>query len=252
MRVVGAARRVVMLTWPTPSRRALARQSATRGAARGERARTDDAMASARARSASGVARRARATCAAKKRVKPPVKRGDGRATELEPASLMDVEENHALEQFYYDDSTLSRLMTIARTFERPLFMCNPSLASAWERDVGTACVLLDCDVRFKTKIKGFRAFDLRRPFQVRFPYDVVFVDPPFANVTPAEVKRAVDLIAATEAQRAAPCYIAYNADREDALLEAFEDSMRIGRALGYKSVKENMQAKIHLYGPKV
>jgi 16S rRNA G966 N2-methylase RsmD len=111
---------------------------------------------------------------------------------------------------------------------------------------------LLDCDVRFKTKIKGFRAFDLRRPFQVRFPYDVVFVDPPFANVTPAEVKRAVDLIAATEAQRAAPCYIAYNADREDALLEAFEDSMRIGRALGYKSVKENMQAKIHLYGPKV
>ncbi|ABO93704.1 predicted protein [Ostreococcus lucimarinus CCE9901] len=209
-------------------------------------------MSSARARGASSVARGARATCAAKKRVKPPVKRGDGRATELEPASLMDVEENHALEQFYYDDSTLSRLMTIARTFERPLFMCNPSLASAWERDVGTACVLLDCDLRFKTKIKGFRAFDLRRPFQVRFPYDVVFVDPPFANVSPAEVKRAVDLIAATEAQRAAPCYIAYNSDREEALLESFEDSMRIGRALGYKSVKENTQAKIHLYGPKV
>ena len=71
-------------------------------------------------------------------------------------------------------------------------------------------------------------------------------------TLSPAEVKRAVDLIAATEAQRAAPCYIAYNSDREEALLESFEDSMRIGRALGYKSVKENTQAKIHLYGPKV
>ena len=226
---------------------------ARRARYRAARARADDVMSLARPRRALGVARGARATCAAKKRRdKPSVKRGDGRATELEPASLMDVEENHALEQFYYDDATLRRLMTIARTFERPLFMCNPSLASAWERDVGTECVLLDCDLRFKKKIKGFRAFDLRRPFQVRFPYDVVFVDPPFANVSPEEVKRAVDLIAATEAQRAAPCYIAYNADREEALLEAFDDSMRIGRALGYKSVKESMQAKIHLYGPRV
>ena len=76
--------------------------------------------------------------------------------------------------------------------------MCNPSLARAWEREVGTEYVLLDCDMRFKS-MDGFKAFDLRRPVQVRFAYDVVFVDPPFANVTPAEVKRAVDLIAATD-----------------------------------------------------
>jgi len=175
-----------------------------------------------------------------------------GRATDLEPATLMDVEENHALEQFFYDDETLRRLMTVAKRYERPLFMCNPSLASAWERDVGTEYLLLDCDLRFKKVLKHFRAFDLRRPFQVRFKYDVVFVDPPFANVSPQEVKRAVDLIAVDESQKSAPVYIAYNSDREEALLEAFDASARMGRALGYKSVKEDMQARIFLYGPKV
>lgn len=175
-----------------------------------------------------------------------------GRATDLEPATLMNVEENHALEQFFYDDETLRRLMTVAKRYERPLFMCNPSLASAWERDVGTEYLLLDCDLRFKKLLKHFRAFDLRRPFQVRFKYDVVFVDPPFANVSPQEVKRAVDLIAVDESQKSAPVYIAYNGDREDALLEAFDASARMGRALGYKSVKEDMQARIFLYGPKV
>lgn len=175
-----------------------------------------------------------------------------GRATDLEPATLMDVEENHALEQFFYDDETLRRLMTVAKRYDRPLFMCNPSLASAWERDVGTEYLLLDCDLRFKKLLKHFRAFDLRRPFQVRFKYDVVFVDPPFANVSPQEVKRAVDLIAVDESQKSAPVYIAYNGDREEALLEAFDASARMGRALGYKSVKEDMQARIFLYGPKV
>ena len=175
-----------------------------------------------------------------------------GRATDLEPATLMDVEENHALEQFFYDDETLRRLMTVAKRYERPLFMCNPSLASAWERDVGTEYLLLDCDLRFKKLMKHFRAFDLRRPFQVRFKYDVVFVDPPFANVSPQEVKRAVDLIAVDESQKSVPVYIAYNADREEALLEAFDESARMGRALGYKSVKADMQARIFLYGPKV
>lgn len=164
----------------------------------------------------------------------------------------MDVEENHALEQFFYDDETLRRLMTVAKRYERPLFMCNPSLASAWERDVGTEYLLLDCDLRFKKVLKHFRAFDLRRPFQVRFKYDVVFVDPPFANVSPQEVKRAVDLIAVDESQKSAPVYIAYNSDREEALLDAFDASARMGRALGYKSVKEDMQARIFLYGPKV
>ena len=178
---------------------------------------------------------------------------GGGSATELDPASLVGVEENHNLEQFFYDDETTKRLLTIARRYERPVFMCNPSLAAAWEREVGTEYVLLDCDVRFKKLLKGFKAFNLRGPFfLLRFDYDVVFCDPPFANVSPAQVKTAIDMIAGTEKQKAADVYLAYNSDREEALLESFTDLARMGRALGYKSVKEGMQEKIHLYGPKI
>lgn len=176
-----------------------------------------------------------------------------GSATELDPASLVGVEENHNLEQFFYDDATTKRLLTIARRYERPVFMCNPSLAAAWEREVGTEYVLLDCDVRFKKLLKGFKAFNLRGPFfLLRFDYDVVFCDPPFANVSPAQVKTAIDMIAGTEKQKAADVYLAYNSDREEALLESFTHLARMGRALGYKSVKEGMQEKIHLYGPKI
>jgi 16S rRNA G966 N2-methylase RsmD len=176
-----------------------------------------------------------------------------GSATELDPASLEGVAENHNLEQFFYDDATTKRLLTIARQYERPVFMCNPSLAAAWEREVGTDYVLLDCDMRFKKLLKGFKAFNLRGPFfLLRFDYDVVFCDPPFANVSPAQVKTAIDMIAGTEKQKAADVYLAYNSDREETLLESFADLARMGRALGYKSVKEGMQEKIHLYGPKI
>ena len=210
--------------------------------------------------SSTRAARAARSTiAAAKKKAKTTRKapqrgthtREEGAATHLERAALGDVEENHALEQFFYDDETTARLLRVAKGYAKPVFMCNPSLARAWEREVGTEYMLLDCDLRFK-KMDGFKAFDLRRPVQVRFAYDVVFVDPPFANVTPAEVKRAVDLIAATDEQRGADVYVAYNSDREDVLLESFTGLARMGRALGYQSVKEGMQQKIHLYGPAV
>lgn len=175
-------------------------------------------------------------------------------ATTIEPAELMGVREDHALEQFFYDDETLARLMRLAKTHERPAFVCNPSLASAWEREVGTPYVLLDCDARWKAKLRGFRRFDLRAPFVVRFDYDVVFIDPPFANVSPKEVRRALTLIAGTEAQRRAPVYIAFNGEREAELNEAFDGELQrvFGRALGYKSVKPEMQSKIQLFGPKV
>jgi hypothetical protein len=70
--------------------------------------------------------------------------------------------------------------------------------------------------------------------------------------VSPAQVKTAIGMIAGTEKQKAADVYLAYNSDREEALLESFTHLARMGRALGYKSVKEGMQEKIHLYGPKI
>ncbi|CEF96536.1 DNA methylase, N-6 adenine-specific, eukaryotic [Ostreococcus tauri] len=176
-------------------------------------------------------------------------------ATTIAPAECSGIAEDHALEQFFYSDETLRRLLRVAKRYERPLFVCNPTLAVAWEREVGETCVLLDCDVRFKGLVRGFKRFDLRRPvLMTKYAYDVVFVDPPFANVSPKELKTCLDMIAGTVAQREAPVYVAFNADREEELDEAFGGTLtRVeGRALGYKSVKEAMQEKIWLFGPKI
>ena len=45
--------------------------------------------------------------------------------------------------------------------------------------------LLLDRDPRWKKLLgaKRFKQFELSQPRQMRFPYDVVFCDPPFANI---------------------------------------------------------------------
>ena len=56
-----------------------------------------------------------------------------GRATDLTPAELRvgggTVSEDHRHEQFFYDDATAARLLSLVSTYEKPLLVCNPSLA---------------------------------------------------------------------------------------------------------------------------
>ena len=51
------------------------------------------------------------------------------RATKRPPASLAGVIEDHRYEQFFYDDATAKQLYQIVDLYERPLLMCNPTLA---------------------------------------------------------------------------------------------------------------------------
>jgi hypothetical protein len=80
-----------------------------------------------------------------------------------------------------------------------------------------------------------------------------VFVDPPFANVELADLRRTVDLLAANETQAKAPVYLAFISDREDAVMDAFRGYglERKGAALGYHSVKQSTQERIFMYGPR-
>ena len=56
-------------------------------------------------------------------------------------------------------------------------------------------------------------------------------------------------------AQREAPLFLAYNSDREEQLLKAFEEypGPPLERKFGltYRSVRDDTQSKIALYGPK-
>ena len=155
---------------------------------------------------------------------------------------------------FFYDDATQDRIMRLVKNHARPLFLCNPSLAVRAEA-AGMDYLLLDRDPRWKSVLpKGkFRQFELSQPRQMRFQYDAVFVDPPFANVELADLRRTVDLLAANETQAKAPVYLAFISDREDAVMDAFRGYglERKGAALGYHSVKQSTQERIFMYGPR-
>ena len=186
--------------------------------------------------------------------------RGDdtGAATGLTPASVAGVEEDHRFEQFFYDETTVKRVTdSFVSLYERPLFLCTPSLAVA-ARDRGMQYLLLDRDDRWgKVLPKGaFKRFELSQPRLVgaTFDYDAVFCDPPFANVDLRKLRNVVDLLACTETQRRAPLYVAFLGDREHEVFRAFNPEYGLERkppALGYVSVKAETQARIFLYGPK-
>ena len=185
------------------------------------------------------------------------------------------IEEDHAHEQFFYDDATTERLVRFAKQYERPLFLCTPSLAAAAARMTAASSsgsgssrggdrgggfsdyLLLDRDARWEKKLpKGkFRRFDLASPRRIgtRFSYDAVFCDPPFANVALRDLRRTIDLLATDDAQRAAPLWLCFVADREADVMDAFEgyELERKPPALGYRSVKRKTQERIFLYGPR-
>ena len=185
---------------------------------------------------------------------------GTGAATALTPASVAGVEEDHRFEQFFYCEKTVKRITdSFVSLYERPLFLCNPSLAvAARDRDVRDY-LLLDRDDRWSEVLpKGkYKRFELSQPRLVgaSFDYDAVFCDPPFANVDLAKLRAVVDLLACTESQKKAPLYLAFLGDREDEVFRHFNPAYDLERkppALGYVSVKAETQARIFLYGPKM
>ena len=184
-----------------------------------------------------------------------PVPAPAGPATSLRPAELAGVVEDHAYEQFFFDEPTRTSLLALLRQYERPLLMCTPSLAVAAD-EAGLPYLLLDRDERFAF-LSGFRRFELDAPTPLTdYAFDAVFCDPPFANFGLDQLKETLRLLApappsASAAASAPPLYIAYNSRREGALLEEFaEQGLERICGLGYCSVKPKTQQHIFLYGP--
>mmetsp|Transcript_3383 Transcript_3383/g.6112 ORF Transcript_3383/g.6112 Transcript_3383/m.6112 type:complete len:180 (-) Transcript_3383:1284-1823(-) len=172
-------------------------------------------------------------------------------ATRRPPASLAGVVENHNYEQFFYDSQTANQLYQLVDLYERPLLLCNPTLAVMAEKKSKTY-KLLDRDTRFNF-LDGFEEFSLLEPHLITgYDFDAVFIDPPFANVTPKDVARCLQLISADDV----PLWVAYNSRREEDLLKTLNtlDSPNLEPKwrLSYKEgVSENTQDSIWLYGPE-
>ena len=172
-------------------------------------------------------------------------------ATQRKPAMLAGISEDHRYEQFFYDEGTTQQLYQLVDMYERPLLLCNPSLAVMAER-YSKPYLLLDRDTRFDF-LSGYRPFSLMEPYLItNFDFDAVFIDPPFANVTPEQVARCLRLMGADKV----PLFVAYNSRREEALLNAMNalDGPNLERkwSLSYREgVSLDTQDSIWLYGPE-
>ena len=172
-------------------------------------------------------------------------------ATDRQPAQVAGVIEDHRFEQFFYDENTSSQLYQIVDMYERPLLLCNPSLAVMADRK-GKEYKLLDRDTRFDF-LNGFEEFSLMEPHLITdYEFDAVFIDPPFANVTPEQVARCLKLMSGDKV----PLWVAYNSKREDKLLDVMNElecpDLEPKWRLSYKEgVSEDTQNSIWLYGPE-
>jgi 16S rRNA G966 N2-methylase RsmD len=111
----------------------------------------------------------------------------------VSPEELARLQEDTRHEQFFFDAPTVRRLVGRAASFDHPLLVCMPSLAVHLHA-AGRPVTLLDRDRRFRS-LPGFERWDLLRPHMVFGEHDAIFVDPPFANITPAQLARAVELL---------------------------------------------------------
>jgi hypothetical protein len=172
-------------------------------------------------------------------------------ATDNPPATLAGVEEDHRFEQFFYDDMTANQIYQLVDLYDRPLLLCNPTLAVIAEKK-SKEYKLLDRDTRFNF-LTSYEEFSLTEPHLITdYEFDAVFIDPPFANVTPDQVARCLKLMGADQV----PLWVAYNSKREEKLLDAL-NSLPLGSdlepkfQLSYKEgVSSETQDSIWLYGP--
>jgi len=174
-------------------------------------------------------------------------------ATQRPPATLAGIIEDHRYEQFFYDEQTSNELYQLVDLYDCPLLLCNPTLAVLAEKK-GKTYKLLDRDKRFSF-LSGFESFSLTEPHLISdYDFDAVFIDPPFANVTPLQVARCLRLIGASD--NGIPLWLAYNSKRETKLLEALNEldcpDLVPKWRLSYKEgVRGDMQDSIWLYGPE-
>jgi len=164
--------------------------------------------------------------------------------------TLGSIREDTRHEQFFFDDRTIERLLSLLAPARSPLLVCLPSIAVA-RAHAGLPQRLLDRDRRFMGLPRAQR-FDLHHPDYIDGSHDILLCDPPFANVSLATLRRTLDLLVST-AMVPAPhpaLGLAYISSRQQALQQAFApyDLQPVGPPLGYRSVAQRTQDRIRLY----
>jgi len=158
------------------------------------------------------------------------------------------MKEQTRFEQFFFNTATRKRLGHLAGRFSKPLFLCMPSLAEDYEK-AGKPCLLLDHDRRF-SHLSSFRFFDLFNPHFIEEPFDAVFADPPFSNISMPDFAGAVKVL--NGFQQVDHVFLCHIRSREAEIKKSFSafDIVRYSGHLGYNSVRLETQREIFLFGP--
>lgn len=99
--------------------------------------------------------------------------------------------ERHDLEQYFWTEETVKRLMNALDDFyEQCCCLTTPSLAHAWHLE-GREEVLLDIDTRFDYLPK-FKYYDITHPYEIEDQFRIVVFDPPFFYIPMDKIFEAV------------------------------------------------------------
>ena len=150
------------------------------------------------------------------------------------------MEENHAMEQFFWTKDTVERLIGAMKyTYvEQTCCMFTPSLAHAWN-EAGRDEVLLDIDKRF-SYLPKFHYYDVRDPDDVDGDFRLLVLDPPFFVVPIEQIRDAVDKL--TNHNYKTKLIIAFLTRAEWRLRTAFKEYnlLPTNFRLEYASIKPN------------
>ena len=155
--------------------------------------------------------------------------------------------EDHANEQYFFDDDTRAWLVEWLRPFDSICVLCAPTLGSALI-DTGKTPTILDIDERF-SYLAGYMKWDITRPANLQKHFDVIFCDPPFFNVSLRTLRAAIEMLAHYDpTQKLALCYLTR---RKAAVLKSFNafGLRETGKRMGYESVNPGAKNEIELLG---
>jgi hypothetical protein len=157
------------------------------------------------------------------------------------------MHEKPEIEQFFFDEPTLSQLAAFASTFDYPCCLCTPSLGQELEQR-GVRVRTLDIDGRF-SHLRGFQPYDLGSPRSLGERYGIIICDPPFLTVTLSQLLRVVEEL--SDGNYSQPLLINYLASRAPAITSTFA-AFRLrptGFNPGYARISNAGRNRMELYG---
>jgi hypothetical protein len=154
--------------------------------------------------------------------------------------------ENHAHEQYFFNEPTLQALSEFLMGFETPCCICAPLLGKTLA-DKNKNVRVLDIDSRFSA-VPGFVYYDIYKPRWLGEEFDIIVCDPPFFNVSLSQLFHAIRMLSLFNFSQ--PLLLTYLTRRSSSILGTFQKFLLkpTGFFPGYQTVRKIEKNEIELY----